>query len=337
MKGALKLSDIGEFGFIRRFSRAFLKMTPRGVTGIGDDCAVLPWGKNAHLLVTTDMLVEDIHFLRRKISPDDLGYKSLAVNLSDIAAMGGSPDSAFLSLGLASDTDLGYLDRFFRGLRALAEAEDVRLLGGDTTGSSGPLIINIAVLGRVHPDRVKFRSGARPGDILCVTGFLGDSGAGLKLLLEGCRLGKDEAYLVRRHHRPRPHLNEGAWLAGHREVMAMMDVSDGIDSDIRRIMEQSRCGAAVDLDSLPLSRPLKRVAKKRGWDARELAAAGGEDYCLLVAVAPAGFRRIAAAFRLRFGRPLYPIGKIRPKRAGFLYRLNGTPAALKRRGFDHFG
>jgi thiamine-monophosphate kinase len=330
------LSAIGEFGLIRRFSPAFLKGLPRGMVGIGDDCAVLPWKKNACLLVTTDMLVEDVHFLRAKIPARDLGYKSLAVNLSDIAAMGGTPSSAFLSLGLPARLDVAWIDAFFEGLKQLAWTAHVRLLGGDTTRSPGPLIINLCVLGRAHPARVKFRSGARLGDIVAVTGHLGDSGAGLRLLLEERPLGRDEKYLVRRHHRPRAHLGEGAWLARHGGVTAMMDVSDGIDSDIRRIMERSDCGAVINLDRLLLSPQLVRSARRFGWDPLEIAAAGGEDYCLLVTVRPDRFGKIGSSFRRAFGRPLAAVGEIAKKNKGLAYLRNGTPTKLGRRGFDHF-
>ena len=159
----------------------------------------------------------------------------------------------FCQSGSRLGLDVAWIDAFFAGLKRLARTARVRLLGGDTTRSPGPLIINLCVLGRIHPDRIKFRSGARPGDIIAVTGRLGDSGAGLRLLLEERPLGRDERYLVRRHHRPRAHLSEGVWLARHGGVTAMMDVSDGIDSDIRRIMERSGCGAVINLDRLPLS------------------------------------------------------------------------------------
>ena len=332
----MKLSEVGEFGLIARFSPAFLKTLPRGVIGIGDDCAVLPWTRSERLLVTTDMLVEDSHFLRTKIPPRDLGDKSLAVNLSDIAAMGGRPRWAFLSLGLPAGLEVEWVDEFFSGIGRAARKAAVRLVGGDTTKSPDRLVVNIAVVGTVRAGRVKYRSGARAGDVVAVTGNLGDSGGGLRVLLERRRRGRDEAYLVRAHHRPRPHLAEGAWLAARPEVRAMMDVSDGVDSDLRRIMERSRCGAAVDLERLPLSGPLRRSAAKFGWDPFEVAASGGEDYCLLATVAPEAFDSIAAGFKRRFGRPLSAIGEVTPPRRGLSYRLGGRPVSLGRRCFDHF-
>jgi thiamine-monophosphate kinase len=332
----MTLSDIGEFGLIRRFMPRFLADLPSGTTGIGDDCAILPLAGDRRLLVTTDMLLEGTHFLRTAIPPRDLGHKSLAVNLSDIAAMGGRPTAAFLSLGLPGGLRLAWIDAFFAGLRALARREGVALLGGDTTRSAGPIAINLAVLGEARAGRIKLRSGARAGDGIYVTGDLGDSGAGLRIILAGRARTRDEAALVRRHNRPRAHLAEGAWLGRRAPVTAMMDVSDGIDSDLRRIMERSGCGAAVDLDALPLSGALRRAAARRRWDAREIAATGGEDYCLLITVARETASATARAFARAFGRPLARIGTVTRRPDGLRYFSGGKRAELARRGFDHF-
>ncbi len=330
------LSDIGEFGLIRRIAASFAGARPAGAVGIGDDCAVLPWRKDSRLLVTTDLLVEDVHFLRARIGARDLGYKSLSVNLSDIAAMGGRPWAAFLSLGLPAGTDLAWIDAFFSGLRRLSRSAAVPLLGGDTTATPGPLVVNIAVLGRVPPSRLKLRSGARPGDVVCVTGTLGDSGGGLRVLLEERPRGREESALVRKHHRPRPHLEEGEWLGRRAAVTAMIDVSDGIASDLRRIMEQSGCGAVVDLDRLPVSSALRRASARYGWNPSEIAASGGEDYCLMAAVREKDFGAVAASFRRAFRRPLAPIGRITPASRGLAWLREGRPARLAGRGFDHF-
>ena len=331
-----KLMDIGEFGLIRRFAPHFAASLPPETVGIGDDCAVLPWRKGARLLVTTDLLVEDVHFLRSRISARELGRKALAVNLSDIAAMGGRPLGAFLSLGLPAGFDLEWIDAFFAGLRSLSRAARVPLLGGDTTGTCGPLVVNLALLGRAHPARIKLRSGARPGDVVCVTGRLGDSAGGLRVLLEERPIGRDEAVLVRSHHRPRPHLAEGEWLARRPAVGAMMDVSDGIASDLRRIMERSGCGAEVELKSLPTSAALRRTAARYGWNPDEVAAAGGEDYCLLATVRAGEFGRVSASFRRAFGRPLSAVGRITGAAGELAWLRGGRPARLESRGFDHF-
>jgi len=332
----VKLSEIGEFGFIARMARPFAADLPPNVKGIGDDCASLPWTKKERLLVTTDMLVEDRHFLRSGISARDLGYKSLAVNLSDIAAMGGRPRWAFLSLGIPAGIELDWLDDFFRGFREAAGPAGVVLLGGDTTKSPDRLVVNVAVLGTVRSGREKLRSAACPGDVVTVTGCLGDSGIGLGVLLNGGPRDRDEERLLRAHNRPRPHLEEGEWLASRPGVRAMMDVSDGLDSDIRRIMEQSKVGADVALDRLPLSPTLVRVARRRGWNPIESAAVGGEDYCLLLTVEPSRFKLLAAAFARRFGRPLTAVGTIRTRARGLRYFSNGRTARLEGRGYDHF-
>jgi thiamine-monophosphate kinase len=330
------LAGLGEFGFIARMARPFLRGLPAGVEGIGDDCAVLPWTKSERLIVTTDMLVEDRHFIRKSVAAEDLGYKSLVVNFSDIAAMGGSPKWALLSIGVPEGVNLKWLDGFFLGWRTAARPWDVCLVGGDTTKSPGGLIINVVVIGTVRAGREKYRSAARAGDIVAVTGPLGDSGGGLKILLGGGARSRDEKRLVRAHMRPRPHVEEGEWLAGQEGVRAMMDVSDGVDSDIRRIMEQSGVGAEIDLDKLPVSAELRKVGKRHGFDPVETAAAGGEDYCLLVTVERGSFNTVAAGFKRRFGRPLTAIGTIRPKSSGLGYIRDGRPATLRSRGFDHF-
>ncbi|MCS6771798.1 MAG: thiamine-phosphate kinase [Kiritimatiellae bacterium] len=333
----MKLHELGEFGLIRRIiAPRFTALQDRAL-GIGDDCAILPGDGAEDWLVTTDLLVEDVHFLRARIPPRQLGRKSLAVNLSDIAAMGGTPAACFLSISLPGDLDVEWLDAFFEGIREMADMSRCPLMGGDTTGSLRSIVINFAVVGRVARGRAKLRSGARAGDVLAVTGWLGDSGAGLQLLLEGKPIDCEDAErLVTAHHDPRPHLEEGRWLGARPEVTAMMDISDGVDSDVRRILEQSGLGGAViDLDALPKSEFMRRICARYGWDSAELAASAGEDYCLLVAVDPSGYEGLSRDFLARFGRPLAQIGVLSAS-GGVLYRKGGAPAALRRSGFDHF-
>ena len=331
----MKISELGEFAFIDHFSPAFTRNLENGVLGIGDDCAVLPLDDRRVMLITTDMLIEDSHFLRHAIPPIDLGYKSLAVNLSDIAAMGGIPTYAFLSLGIPKDVEVEWMDLFFAGMNDLCNEANVQLLGGDTTRSGKHLIINIGVVGEAMIERVKYRSAALPGDIICVTGELGDSGGGLRLILENIALGKVEDILVKRHHRPRAHLAEGQWLGAQKGVHAMMDVSDGIDSDLHRIMERSLCGAHVDLNRLPCSRELQQVCVKYKWDMYELAATGGEDYCLLCTIDPQAGENIMRGFKEKFERDLFPVGKIISENTLNYYNKD-ILVRFTRHGFDHF-
>ncbi len=332
----MKISDMGEFGFIRKVSEKFRANLEPGIVGIGDDCAVIPQGERS-LLITTDMLVEDVHFLRDVISPLDLGHKSLAVNLSDIAAMGGISKYAFLSIGLPESIELSWADSFLEGFNSLAKEFNVILLGGDTTRSPGPIIINVSILGEARSDQIKLRSGARAGDIICVTGYLGDSAGGLKAILEKKTIDADVQYLFTQHHRPAPQLIEGQWLASNSWVHAMMDVSDGINSDLKRIIESSKCGASIDLKDLPISPTLTRVSKNFGWNALEMAAIGGEDYCLLITVEQSSFEKLSIEYERRFHSKLYPIGKITDRIGQLDYKKNGQPYSLETEGFHHFG
>lgn len=334
----MEISKIGESQLIGRISRLFSDLVSPGTVGIGDDCAVIPQSPDKSWLVSTDMLLENIHFLRNKISARELGYKSLAVNLSDIAAMGGKPHSAFVSLALPADTDLAWFDAFFEGFHQLAKNHHVMLLGGDTNQSPHLIVVSVTVMGFAPPAHLKFRGSAKSGDILCVTGFLGDSGGGLRLLLNPLSLDNacisEAQALIERHHRPRPHLDEGAWLGLQSHIHAMMDVSDGLDADLRKLCFQS---TQVHLEKLPLSPELRHVSNQLGWNAEELAATGGEDYCLLLAVDSAAYPGIAARFERHFGRPLYAIGEVTSQpSADILYFREGRKHQLTRSGFDHF-
>ena len=266
----------GEFELIDRIRRSF--SAPAGMTGIGDDCAVIPQSSDKDLLVSTDLLVEKVHFLLDKICAYDLGWKSAAVNISDIAAMGGLPVATFLSLAVPENLDDEWMDGFMKGYSAVSDRFSVSLLGGDTTGSPNQLCINVAIIGECARGAAVLRGAARPGDSICVTGNLGDSAAGLK-----CLLGNIDDFpgLVNAHCRPYPRVKEGLSLSETAGIGAMMDISDGVASDIRHIMSESKVGARIDVSGLPLSSDLKAACGRFGWDPAELALCGGEDYELL--------------------------------------------------------
>lgn len=330
----MSLHHLGEFGLITRWKQQLQQDLPPGLEGIGDDCAII-LSQDAHsLLVTTDLLIENTHFIRTKISAKDLGYKSLAVNLSDIAAMGGQPLYAFLSLGLPEDTAVEWTDQFFAGFKSLADQTHVLLLGGDTTRSS-LLVINVLLVGNSATAHIKRRSAARPNDLICCTGYLGDSGGGLQVLLQDLPLDADAQALLQAHYRPRPHLEEGAWLAKQPGVHAMMDVSDGIDSDIQRIMEASHCGAHINVESLPISSALHHMSQERGWSAEEMALTAGEDYCLLLTVEPNHYPALQNAYQQHFQRPLFAIGTILDSNL-LSYTFNSQLFKPNHQGFNHF-
>jgi thiamine-monophosphate kinase len=330
------LAQLGEFGLIKRFSESFVKNLPKGVTGIGDDCAVIRLDNKQSLLVTTDLLIEGRHFLFNKITAYELGWKSLAVNLSDIAAMGGTPESAFLSISIPSKISIKWMDDFFKGIKNICSKYKVNLLGGDTTKSPDRLVINFTVLGKCANNNVKLRSSAKPGQLICVTDFLGDSGAGLNILLKNKKTGQLEKQMIKRHHMPKPQMAEGAFLASFPSVAAMMDVSDGVDSDIRRIMEASDTGAEIWIEKLPLSKELNDVCRKYSWNSESLALTGGEDYCLLLTIGEKDYGMIANKFRKRFKKPLFIIGKTTKTSKGLVYLKNGKKVIIEGKGFDHF-
>ena len=275
---------MGEFELIEKIRASF--PVPGSMTGIGDDCAVIPQKGGLDTLVSTDMLVEGVHFLSDDITPEQLGWKSAAVNISDIAAMGGNPVSTYLSIALPRNIGEEWMMRFIGGYREISGQFGVPLLGGDTCSSPDRLCISVTVLGECAHGKAVLRSGARPGDSLCVTGTLGDSTAGLKAILEGRPRDNLVDRLIYAHYHPVPEVEAGLSLASSGLVSSMMDVSDGVASDIRHIMEESGVGAEIHTDRLPLSADLLKACSLFGWDPLSLALEGGEDYCLLFTCPP---------------------------------------------------
>jgi len=332
----MHLNEIGEFGFIERFKPLFESLIQGNQTGIGDDCAIIPANDHEDWLVTTDLLMEDVHFIRRAITPEQLGYKSLAVNLSDIAAMGGTPVGSFLSIAIPPDIDVEYLDAFMQGYRRLSSRYNTPLLGGDTTGSREHLAINVCVAGKCSKGMARKRSMAQPGDAVCVTGTLGDSAGGLQLLLHKITPADAYGYLLQKHHLPEPRLDEGMFMAGFPAVHAMIDISDGIASDLKHILKASAVSAKVHLDWLPVSEQLKKASAEYKWNASELAAAGGEDYELLVTIAASGLKTVQEEFQKKFGTPLVKIGEITPGMPEICWMNKDVSVRFLQTGFNHF-
>lgn len=325
----------GEFEWIGRIRKEFAALVPPGMEGIGDDCAVIPAGDGESLVITTDMLIEDVHFVADKISPGDLGYKSLAVNLSDVAAMGATPIASFLSAGLPGQLSEDWRNAFLEGFKTLSEEFNVPLLGGDTT-ASGKLVINVTAIGKTSDANIKRRSAARPGDLICVAGNLGDSAAGLRLLFNKADYTEQEKALIHLHHHPRPLVKEGSWLGAQKEVHALMDISDGIASDLMHILKESAVSATVELTCLPVSDGLIKVCAENGWDPMELSVSGGEDYTLLLTVDPAEIATLNRAYSERFGRELEIIGRIGEGRSRIEWLYEGKPIEIEWKGFSHF-
>ncbi|GAO28727.1 thiamine-phosphate kinase [Geofilum rubicundum] len=332
----MKLSEIGEFGFIERFAHRFEDLLAPNAMGIGDDCAIIPAGDDHDLVLTTDMLVEDIHFIRDKISPLDLGHKALAVNLSDVAAMGARPVGSFLSIAIPHGIDVEYLDQLMEGYHQLSERYQLPLMGGDTTRSPHKLVLNISVVGRVAKGTAKLRSAAQEGDVVAVTGMLGDSAAGLHALINNLSANPESSYLIEKHVRPHPHIEQGLWLGRQRSVHAMMDVSDGIASDMKHILKASGLGAGIELSQLPLSDQLKAFSAQHQLNAFELATSGGEDYCLLLTVEADSFQETAASYKEALGADLYAIGFITSDQQLKWTKDHQSIAGGLKDGFNHF-
>lgn len=333
----MNLKDIGEFGFIDRISVGCLNQPSGVVKAIGDDAAAFLTETGHLTLVTTDLLVERVHFLRDATSGYNLGYKALSVNLSDIAAMGGTAGNAFVSIAIPEDCTLDYLEDIYRGMKSIAAHYKVNILGGDTTSSKRDLIINLAVTGSVLENDVLFRDTAQVGDVILTDGFLGDSRAGLHLLLH--QIKADKPYLealLNAHLLPRPSLLEGRFLARQPGIHAAIDVSDGLSSDLGHILGESRVGARLSADRIPVSPALVQFCRYLGFDPVEFALAGGEDYTLLVTIDPAEADRVVRDFNDEFHRPLYQIGHIVESDSIELVETDGNVRSLAPTGWDHF-
>jgi len=331
------INEIGEFGFIKRISRGCVIRSDNIIQPIGDDSAAFRTVPGELTLVTTDLLVEQVHFSRKIFSGFNLGYKSLAVNLSDIAAMGGTAREAFVSIAVPGDCSVDYLDELYKGIKTLASECSVNILGGDTTGSKKDFIINIAVVGTVPENEILLRDKAQPGDIICSTGYTGDSKAGLHLLLNNIHAdAKELQHLVNAHMLPKPFLSEGRFLAQKEGVHAAIDVSDGLSTDLMHITEESNVGARLYHDQIPVSQNLKNFCSRFHFDPVEYALAGGEDYILLCTVSPASFERIALEYKKKFHQPLYRIGEITNSNGLEIVSSGGRVEEVESSGWDHF-
>jgi thiamine-monophosphate kinase len=339
----VSLRRLGEQGLIRRIREDSARVPAAGVSvGIGDDTAVLAPTAGAALLATTDLVIEDVHFRRAWASPEDIGWKAMAVNLSDIAAMGGVPRWALVALAVAADTAAEDVEALYRGMRAAAAPHDVAIVGGDTSQSPHGCFVNVTLLGE-HAGTPRLRSAARAGDAIAVTGALGRSAAGLAVLEMGAEvagrhgLGGDVLdEIVRAHLRPRARVAEGRWLGQAAGVHAMMDCSDGLATDLGHICRESGVGARISLDLLPIATGAKAAARAFGRDPVEWATGGGEDYELLLTCGQGDLDRLSREFQRATGTPLTMIGEAvaEPKEIVWL-GADGSAIPLGA-GYEHF-
>lgn len=330
----MRLKDIGEFGFIDRIRSGCLIRSQGVLQGIGDDCCVFRISPGLVSLLTTDMLVEDIHFLRRGISPFQLGRKAVAVSISDIAAMGGIPREAVISIAIPEKMEVEYLDTLYEGMRDCAGEFDVNLLGGDTTAAPAHLVINIALVGEAAADEVLYRWGAQAEDVIFLTGSVGESAAGLDLLLSG-RTFDGKEILLDAHHDPRPHVKEGRIIAGLKVAHALIDVSDGVASDLGHICTESKAGAVIEQKQLPITPLFRAYCRQFDLPYLHLALEVGEDYVLLGTVPKEKAEPLGEALRSE-GCDFFPIGEITAEPGLRLKCTDGSLRDIQPGGWDHF-
>lgn len=326
----MTINKISESEIINKLTSVFSgedfidNFTEHNCKGIGDDCAVISTDDNSAMVVTTDMLVEDVHFLRTAISAKQLGHKSLAVNLSDVAAMGAAPFASFMSISLPKDLDNSWVLDFIEGYKQLSKQHKVLLLGGDTVAGD-KIVINVVAVGKLEKKNIKYRTTAQEHDCILVTGSLGESAAGLNVILSKLNdkdhWSKEEQRLVDIHHTPTPQIESGVWLGKQEAVNAMVDISDGLLNDIKHITKTF--GAKIDTTHVPTSVDIVT------------AISGGEDYQLLVTVKKEECKQLMQDYLTTFGKPLYKIGYI--SSVSGVEWLGLEPNQLERlKTFSHF-
>jgi thiamine-monophosphate kinase len=345
---------MNEFDFIRKIRvLAQEQVASSGlVRGIGDDAAALKSFVGTDIVVATDLLIEDVDFLRDTTHPNLLGHKALAVSLSDIAAMGARPRWALVSIGVPNDVwKSEFLDRFYEGFFRLAARYGVGLIGGDVSRTPDKIVIDSIVIGECLMEREVFRSGAKAGDQIYVTGFLGDAAAGLRLIERGARLhsqtntgsppssdgGESERHpvdhLLLRQLRPEPRVGWGVLLGDKQLATAMIDISDGLSSDLNHLCTESNVGALIDASRLPIDPLVKDLSGRRALDPLMLALHGGEDFELLFTVNQKNVAKLPSRVD---GVSLTPIGEIKEASQGVRISEGSRTWNLEPGGWEHF-
>ena len=322
------VTDIGEFGCIRRILKDFIYRPESVKLGAGDDGAVYVTPPGYDQVISTDTMVEGIHFTKETMSFSDVGYRICAVNFSDMAAMGAEPVALVLSLALPKDLPLEDLENCYHGIRECCRKYSVNLLGGDMTASLGGVILTGTVVGIVPSDRAVKRSGAQVGDVVFVTETVGDSAAGLAAILHQCNT--DFPGLTKRHRRPEAQIQLGKIL---REAGAtsLNDISDGLSQELNEIAAASRVIINLDKDKIPLSEETIRLGKRLGTDPLNWAFTGGEDYELAGTMSRKNWKKIKGSL------PVTEIGIVCDKGSGqvFIKSKNETVLMIPK-GYDHF-
>lgn len=341
-----------EFDLISLISKKFSKSANGLLTGIGDDCAVIRKDRDSVYLVTTDALVEGVHFTCNNFSYEDIGHKALAVNLSDIAAMGGIPKFYFVSLGLPRDFSKTSVKKIYQGMTCLTKSFNATLAGGNVSRSVKGLWLSITVIGEAKKNQCKLRSGARVGDGIYVSGKIGNAALGLYVgaALRGRPFSKNarpshlrlssslDFPFLRSQRRPEPRIKLGQLLAKEKSVHAMIDVSDGLIQDLGHICDASTVNAIIHYDAIPRVKNFTKICDEMGTDEREILLAGGEDYELLFTMAECDAERVSK-LASKIGEKITRLGcvekRVSKKKAITVCDVSGNEILIKKMGFDH--
>jgi thiamine-monophosphate kinase len=329
----LTVAEIGEQAVIERITRR-LEMPAWVEVGPGDDAAVIKPPRGLREVLTTDALVDGVHFDQAFVPPDAIGHRALAVNLSDLAAMGAAPRTVLLSLALPATMRVDALDAMLDGFLRQALAHRVTLVGGNITRTPGPLLINVTAIGAVRPRRALTRAGARPGDEIYVTGTVGDAAAGLAMLRQTASGCTAESVCISRYLRPEARVRAGLQLAHHGAASSCVDLSDGLADGLRQLALASGVGVEVETASLPISDEARAWHAAAGTDPVAAALGGGDDYELLFTVRPRHRGRLRGARRRIGDLPITRIGVVTRGR-GLVVRDASGGRELPH-GFEHF-
>jgi thiamine-monophosphate kinase len=308
------------------------------ITGIGDDAALWSVSEDMDQVVCVDTMVEGVHFTKETMSPYLAGYKALAVNLSDLGAMGAIPQFYLVSIAISKDWNVEELDEVYKGMADLAYKYKTDLVGGDTVSTKGPLVLTVTVIGKVEKGKRLLRKNAKPGDRVFLTGMTGESAAGLQLLLEKTRyhhFDSKEGQLVKQHQMPSPHIEQGRILALSGYRISLNDVSDGIASELNEIAEASGVMIHIEKDKIPASSLLAKLPRA---EQLKHQLYGGEDYVLTGTVSQENFEELALLFK-QSSLPFYEIGKVGEAGHSAVYlhsKEKETPELLTKQGFNHF-
>jgi thiamine-monophosphate kinase len=337
-----RIDKLGEFGLIKRLTEKIVLKQASSIKGVGDDAAVIEPEKDNLILFSTDMLAEGVHFDLTYTPLRHLGYKAVAVNVSDICAMNGTPTQITVSIGISNQYSVEALEELYRGMTYACEEYGVDLVGGDTTSSNSGMIINIAILGKVKREHLTYRNTANIGDIICVSGDLGAAYSGLLVLNRGKEIFANDPeakpdltgydYVLKRQLMPSARVDIIEIFKTHNVIpTAMIDISDGLSSEVNHLYEDGRIGAIIDEERLPINENTKKVAEEFKKSAISFALSGGEDYELLFTVSPKDFEK------LKLSDKITRIGEIVTPAQGVSFRdKTGKLHPLSAKGWDSF-